>query len=598
MTPQPTKPAEYLRAAREIERASGEDALKLGVLATFTAELLRPFVVVECHGLGCPVKPWFGPFGQLEQQVLDEASPLWQTSPDVLWIAVRLDDVDRHLVHDSAAIGPEATAERLAAVRTRLVQLAQAARQRSRASILISNLSAGAGHSAGVFDASNPDGFVHLLAECNRQLARDLAQVADAHVFDFAGTMATAGTARWSDPKLWYMARGACSADSMIPLAKALARSVRALVKPASKCLVLDLDNTLWGGVLGDDGAEGVKLGDDYPGNVFKDFQAALLGLRRRGFLLAIASKNDEQTVLDMLDKHPEMLLKREHFACICANWDAKPGNLRTIAHRLNIGLDSLVFVDDNPVERAAVQAELPMVHVVELPADPLGYLAALAEVAVLDRPRLLAEDRQRAEMVAHDAQRQQIASQATSVEEFLQSLQMVAQVGTCDAQTLERIHQLINKTNQFNLTTRRHNLADVRSMMDSPDAAVAWLRLADRYGDLGLVCVGIVKRRDEAIWEVDTLLMSCRVMGRQVEDAFLSYLAELAREQGATRLRGLFRPTAKNAPVRDFYAQHGFNSLGGDEEQWFEAELTRDRFPWPAAIGRAVEHQQESASV
>jgi FkbH-like protein len=302
--------------------------------------------------------------------------------------------------------------------------------------------------------------------------------------------------------------------------------------------------------------------------------------------------------VLDMLDKHPEMLLRREHFACICANWDAKPGNLRTIAQTLNIGLDSLVFIDDNPVERAAVQAELPMVHVVELPADPLGYLAALAEVAVLDRPRLLAEDRQRAEMVAHDAQRQQIASQATSVEEFLQNLQMVAQVGTCDAQSLERIHQLINKTNQFNLTTRRHNLADVRALMDSPDAEVAWLRLADRYGDLGLVCVGIVQRRDESTWQIDTLLMSCRVMGRQVEDAFLSYLAELAARHGATRLRGLFRPTPKNAPVRNFYSQRGFTSLGGDDEQWFETELTSDRFPWPTAIGRAVEHQQEDASV
>lgn len=598
MTSAPTKPAEYLRAAREIERANGDATLRLSILSTFTAELLRPFLVVECHRLECPVKPWFGPFGQLEQQVLDDASSLWQSTPDVLWIAVRLDDVDRHLVHDSAAIGPNATAARLAAVRTRLVQMAQSVRQRSRASILVSNLSPGSAHTAGVFDASDPNGFVHLLAECNRQLARDLAQVPDAHVFDFAGTMALAGTARWTDPKLWYMARGACSADSMIPLAKALARSVRALVRPASKCLVLDLDNTLWGGVLGDDGADGVKLGDDYPGNVFKDFQAALLGLRRRGFLLAIASKNDEHVVLEMLDKHPEMLLKREHFACICANWDAKPGNLRTIAQTLNIGLDSLVFIDDNPVERAAVQAELPMVHVVDLPADPLGYLSALTEVAVLDRPRLLAEDRQRAEMVAHDAERQQIAGQATSVEEFLQSLQMVAQVGTCDGQTLERIHQLINKTNQFNLTTRRHNLSDVRALMDSPDAEVAWLRLADRYGDLGLVCVGIVQRKDETTWEIDTLLMSCRVMGRQVEDAFLSYLAELVRRQGATRLQGVFIPTPKNSPVRDFFAKRGFTSLGGSEQQWFEAMLTAERFPWPATIGRAVEQQQESASV
>lgn len=597
----PMKPAEYLRAAREIERGASESALRLGVVSTFTTDLLKPYIVVECQQLGLTVKPWLGPFGQLEQQVLDPASPLWQSDPQVLWVALRLEDVDRHLVHDHAAIGPQAARQRLETIRHRLLSLVRSAREQLRGPILVSNLVAGE-HSQNMFDASDPDGFVHLLAECNRELARGVAQIADAHVFDYAGVIAAHGAARWTDAKLWYMARSACGSESMIPLAKALARSIQAVTQPASKCLVLDLDNTLWGGVLGDDGPGGVKLGDDYPGNVFKDFQAALLGLRHRGFLLAIASKNDEQVVLDMLDTHPEMLLKREHFACICANWDAKPGNLRTIAQRLNLGLDSLVFIDDNPVERAAVSAELPMVHVVELPADPLGYLRVLAQVTRLDRPRLLAEDRQRADMVAHDAARLQVAEAATSVEEFLHNLQMVAQVGECDRNTLERIHQLINKTNQFNLTTRRHQLEDVRRMMDSPDAAVAWLRLSDRYGDLGLVCVGILTRMDDETWVIDTLLMSCRVMGRQVEDAFLAYLAQLARGQGARRLRGLYRPTAKNSPVKNFYAQHGFVALdlpgAQADEQWFEIELVPEALAWPLPIQRAGEPLQENVSV
>ncbi len=570
----------------------------MAVISTFTAELLKPFLIVECHRIGCPVTPWFGPFGQLEQLVLDDGSALWQPEPEVVWIALRLEDVDRHLVHDAAAIGAEATRDRLASIRQRVVQLARAARGKHRASILVSNLAPSAAHDTNVFDASDPDGFVHLLAECNRQLAHDLLQVPDAHVFDYAGVVAESGAGRWTDPKLWYMARSGCGSESMIPLARRLARSIAALVKPPAKCLVLDLDNTLWGGVLGDDGLEGVKLGDDYPGNVFKDFQAALLGLRRRGFLLAIASKNDEQTVLHMLDTHPEMLLKRGDFACICANWNAKPGNLRTIASTLNIGLDSLVFIDDNPVERAAVAAELPMVHVVELPADPLGYLLALREVSVLDRPRLLAEDRQRADMVRSDAARKEQETQATSVEDFLRGLQMRAQVGLCDATTIERIHQLIQKTNQFNLTTRRHNLDDVRRMMTSPEAAVAWLRLSDRYGDLGLVCVGVVRRLDDETWTIDTLLMSCRVMGRQVEDAFLSYLAELARERGAQRLRGEYSPTAKNKPVQQFYPQHGFEPQATGEVDYFEALLSPAAFAWPETIHRIGEPKKESASV
>lgn len=598
MTTRPAKPAEYLRAARQIEADPSVRPRTLGVLSTFTAELMRPYLVVESHELGNPLRPWFGPFGQLEQLALDPSSALWQQSPDVLWIALRLEDVDRSLVHEFAEIGPAAAQARLDAIRARLVALAAAARKQTTGPILLSNLAQHAGHALNVFDASDPDGFVHLLAECNRQLARDLLQIADAHVFDYQGVVARSGGAAWNDPKLWYMARSGASSDNLIQLSRHLARAAQAVLRPPAKCLVLDLDNTLWGGVLGDDGPEGIKLGDDYPGNVFKDFQAALLGFRRRGFLLAIASKNDRQTVLNALDSHPEMLLRREHFAAIAANWDPKPNNLRTIARELNIGLDALVFIDDNPVERAAIRAELPMVQVVELPADPLGYLTALAEVAAFDRPRLLAEDRDRAEMVERDALRKQDAQQATSVEEFLAGLEMTAEVGECDPATLDRIHQLIHKTNQFNLTTRRHPLEDVRRLADSPEAAVAWLRLKDRYGDLGLVCVGIVERLDERAWTIDTLIMSCRVMGRRVEDAFLSYLAELAVRGGAQSLRGVYRPTAKNSLVKDFYSQHGFVDLGGDHERRFEAALAAGAFAWPEMIRRLNANSLESARV
>ncbi len=598
MSNTPSKPAEYLKRAREIESARGERTATLAVISTFTAELLRPFVIVECERLGCPVRPWFAPFGQLEQLVLDADSTLWRQDPDVLWIAMRLEDVERHLAYENAAIGPAAMQGRLDAIRTRLGALAQAARTKHRAEILVSNFAAPAMQAGNLFDASDPDSLVHLVSDCNRQLARDLTPIPGVHVFDYAGAVAHSGMQRWSDPKLWYMARSAVSSDNMPSLARQLARAVAAVLRPPAKCVVLDLDNTLWGGVLGDDGPQGIKLGDDYPGSVFKDFQAALLGLRQRGFLLAVTSKNDEQTVLEALDSHPEMLLKRQHFAAIRANWNPKTDNLREIATELNIGLDSLVFIDDNPVERAAVRAELPMVHVVELPTDPLGYLAAIADVALFDRPRLLDEDRRRAEMYQGEALRKQVEQQASTVEEFLQGLDMTAQVGTADANTLERIHQLIQKTNQFNLTTTRHGTDEIRQFMASPRAIVAWLRLADRYGDSGLVCVGILRAVDDETWEIDTLLMSCRVMGRQVEHAFLSYLGELARGEGARRLRGVFRPTAKNAPVQDFYSAHGFVDLGGEPKRRYEIELSTGALPWPAVIRRAEQPQQENARV
>jgi FkbH-like protein len=580
--------ADYHRLAREIEADAAGTFHRLAVLSTFTAELLRPFLVVECQQLGSRVLPWFGPFQQLEQMVLDPASPLWQQSPDVLWIALRLEDVDRYLPYEAPELGPQRTLARLDAIRERLIGLARAAREKHSASILVSNLALPSLDVSNLFDANGADGFVHLLAECNRRLAGELAAVVDAHVFDYVGVVAQSGSRGWSDPKLWYMARTGGSADSQIVLARAVARCVCALIRPAAKCIVVDLDNTLWGGVLGDDGLEGIQLGDDYPGNVFKDFQAALLGLRRRGFLLAIASKNDEATVLEALASHPEMLLRREHFAALAVNWGPKPEGLRKVAETLNIGLDSLIFIDDNPVERAQVRAELPQVHVVELPPSPLGYLEALRDVALLDRPRLLDEDRQRAAMYESDARRQEVQQKTTSVEGFLRELDMVAEVGLANGKTLERVHQLVQKTNQFNLTTRRHKLDALRRLMDSPDAEVAWLRLRDRYGDLGLVCVGIIQQLESEAWAIDTLLMSCRVMGRHVEDAFLAYLADLARGHGAIRLRGSYAETAKNRPVRDFYPEHGFVELSaGPGERTYEARLAAEAFPWPVAIRR-----------
>lgn len=589
----PEKPAGYLRRARELEaefaaRSEGARAVRLGVLASFSADLLRPFLVVEADRLGVPLHPWFGGFNQFEQVVFGSDSPLWTQRPDALWIAMRLADVDPAFVDEFPDLGVEVAAERLGVIRRRMVALARAAREHSSATILVSNLAPPPLATVGLFDAGDPNGITHLVTAENRALARDLCAMADVHVFDFAGVVADAGAGTWSDDRFWYMARAGASASNQTVLARCVARSLSALFRSPAKCLVLDLDNTLWGGVLGDDGLASIILGDDYPGSVFKDFQQALLGYRRRGFLLALASKNDPGQVREALDDHPEMVLRTDHFAAIEVGWGPKPASLRRIAEKLNIGLDALVFVDDNPVERATVKAELPMVGVVELPNEPIGYVAALRAFEALDRPRLLAEDRSRAGFYVDEAGRQEVREAAPSVEHFLADLGMVARVGACDAGTIERIHQLVHKTNQFNLTTRRHKLENLQRLAAAPGAAVLWLRLGDRFGDMGLVCVGIVTCAAGDLWEIDTLLMSCRVMGRRVEDAFLAYLAERAAACGARHLRGVYRKTARSTPVRDFYSERGFTLVSHDEEgSVWERDLAAAPLAWPAIIYR-----------
>ncbi|MHC4075029.1 MAG: HAD-IIIC family phosphatase [Planctomycetota bacterium] len=587
--------AEYLKLAKELEASDDKPSLKLAVLSSFTAEFLRPYILVESNALNCRLKSWFGPFNQFEQMIFNANSTLWKNQPDILWIAMRLEDVDRYLINEFSGLEPAAARDRLRILRERLVMLAKSARDNFQGPILVSNLTVIDQEPSDIFDAANPNGLTCLVDEQNHILAEELSQINDTYPFDYAGCIASQGRTNWRDYRLWYMARLPISQSAQQFLAKSFVRIAMAVLHPPAKCIVIDLDNTIWGGVVGDDGPEGIKLGDDYPGSIFKDFQSALLGYRKRGFLLAIASKNDEKLVRDVLDTHPEMILRTKHFASIQANWSPKPVNLRRIAEELNIGLDSFVFIDDNPVECEYVRSELPMVFVVNLPTDPLYYLSTLRKIVVLDRPRVLQEDRIRADMYQQESKRKDSYSRKVNIKDFLAGLEMTAQIGVLDGNSIERVYQLIQKTNQFNLTTRRHKLEDIKLMAESKDCEVAWLRLRDKFGELGLVCVGIVKLFEKDIWEVDTFLMSCRVMGRTVEDAFLSYLAELVIAKGARISRGVYSRTAKNKPVVKFYPEHGFTEVGHpDKDNWvYEIELNNKTLLWPDYIQR-IDKQKE----
>jgi FkbH-like protein len=478
--------------------------------------------------------------------------------------------------------------ERVAAVKSRLVALAKGAVAMGSPIILVSNLTEGVHLALDPFDASDPRGLQTTVSRANGELARELSTLPNTYVFDYSGLVGYHGEHSWADSRLWYMGRLAVSRPNLRNLAKHLARTYRGIVRASAKCIVVDLDNTLWGGVLGDDGLEGIQLGQDYPGRAFLDLQTALLAKQRTGCLLAIASKNDESMVLEALDKHPEMILRSEHFAAIHASWNPKALSIERIAKALNIGLESIVFLDDNPLERAEVRLRLPLVHVVDLPADVTGYVEALQSVEVLDRAKVLEEDRMRTEMYRADNLRNQLLSGVGSVNDYLHELEMRVSVGLIGPETGDRIHQLIQKTNQFNLTTRRYGPQELAGFGKSANHRVAWLRLRDKFGDLGLVCVGIVERLDDARWRVDVLLMSCRVMGRGVEEAFLGYLEELVRTAGGTILCGEYITTPRNGIVSGFYESCGYRKLGmRGEVSEYMIDLTQKVRPWPAHLHR-----------
>jgi FkbH-like protein len=320
---------------------------------------------------------------------------------------------------------------------------------------------------------------------------------------------------------------------------------------------VVDADDTLWGGILGEEGTGGIALGNEYPGNVFQGFQAYLRILKERGVLLALVSKNEEAEVLAVLEKHADCVLRSVDFAARRINWREKSVNLREIAAELNLGLEALVFFDDNPFEREEVRQALPAVTVLEMPADPLRYIETIENSGVFDQLTFSAEDQQRAGLYQQQLARVEASQAAATPEEFLTGLQMVATIGRVGPDTLPRVAQLLAKTNQFNLTTRRHTAGQIAEMIGA-GAIALWLRLADRFGDHGLVGAAIARPAGRA-WMIDTFLLSCRVIGRGAETALLSQLAACVRSCSGDEMMGEYLPTSKNAVVADFYPQHGF---------------------------------------
>ena len=559
-------PASYLKAARSV--ASGEVAglhpLRVSVLSTFTAQFLAPYLQVEGALRGFAIAPWFAPWGQIEEQALDDHSELHAQKCDAIVVLARFEELDPVMQDRSLAMSDGEKMERLAALEARFESLISGLRQRAKCPVFVANCPPPTLPAEGLAAPSLSHSQAALIEMFNHALAALCRTQPDVFIFDLARIVNEHGRCDWFDPKLYFLARVPFGASAQITLAKALVRTLRAAVVPSAKVLVLDLDGTLWGGVLGEDGVGGIALGDEYPGNVFKAFQKYVRTLKERGVLLAIASKNNVADVDEVFARHAEMALRREDFAAVRIDWREKSGNLREIAAELNVGLDALVFFDDSAFEREEVRRALPMVTVLDVPESPLGYIGAIEDSAAFDRLTLSAEDRQRTALYHGQAERSVAERAASSSAEFLQSLGLVATIGVVDADTLPRVAQLLAKTNQFNLTTRRHSAAEIQAMIDA-GAVALWLRLADRFGDHGLVGVAIAQAEAGAA-RIDTFLLSCRVLGRGAEVALLADLA-LRMSARAEVLIGEFLPTAKNAQVAEFYPRHGFALVG--EGRW-----------------------------
>ena len=537
--------------------------VRLAVLGSSTLTHLLPAIRVAGLRRGIWVDTYECDYGQYLQELSDPSSELHAFKPTAVLLALDA----YHLTAGVTAGMDEATASAaLDDAKAHIRETWKLARDAFKCPIIQQAALPVHLPVLGLNEHRLPGSRVGFIGRLNQAL-RVMAEEDGVDILSVDDRAARDGVLAWHDAALWHRSKQEIAPTAGPLYGDLVGRWLAAKQGRSFKCLVLDLDNTVWGGVIGDDGMEGIAIGQGSAlGEAYTAFQEYCRELTRRGIILAVCSKNDEVNAVEPFESHPEMTLRRGDIASFVANWSDKAGNIRAIAEELSIGLDSLVFIDDNPFERNLVRQELPMVAVPEVSDDPVGYPVALSDAGYFEGLSVTDEDRERTSQYQGNKARDALKASATDLPAYLRGLEMQLVVKEFDRIGLQRIVQLINKSNQFNLTTRRYTDEDILAVMADPDAFGLQLRLLDRFGDNGVIAIIIGRLQETKDLLIDTWLMSCRVLGRQVEPTTLNLIAEQARKLGAKRVVGEYIPTKKNGMVKDHYARLGFTVAAANE--------------------------------
>lgn len=544
---------ELVKKAKQLSPAAGK-SLKLALLADVSTQHLVPLLQALFASNGMQIETYEAGFDTIELETLDPSSGLYAFGADVVVIL----QATTWLKYSYF----KATGDRSGFARdraSRIEEVWKRIRARTGAHIVQSTFVLPYERPFGNYGAEVPDSLVAVVSEVNREICLRAKENAGVFVNDLDYLAAWVGRRHFIDEKLWALSKSLCALDQLPDVAQNIVDIALATQGRAVKCVVLDLDNTMWGGVVGDDGLEGIQLGDNDDTGAFRSFQLFIRELSRRGIILTVCSKNDDAVARKAFSEHPGMVLRLEDIAVFVANWDDKATNIRRIRDKLNIGLDSMVFLDDNPFERNLVRQLVPEVIVPELPEDPVLYVRALSELNIFETASHSALDAERGQLYREQDQRDSERSRFEGLDDYLKSLETVARVARFERPDLPRIAQLIQRSNQFNLTTRRYSESDCANMMADANCFAFSTTVRDRYGDFGLINI-VIPRRVDAVLEIDTFVMSCRVLQRGVEQLAMNKVFDLARQAGCEAVVGRYSPSAKNSMVKDFYQRFGFH--------------------------------------
>lgn len=541
-----------IKKSRRIDVSNITQTIRLAVLSDAATQQLIPLLAVLCAERGVKLDIYEAGYDAIDFEILNPISDLYKFDPQYIIILLSSHKLKSklHSLQNPATIVDDTI--------DRLTNLWSALKQNCSATVIQSNFVTPSERAFGNYELRVEESTGSLFYQINDQLTKQIRHFNNVLMFDVDYLSAEVGRRRWFDERLWVMAKAYCDLNHLPLVAKSMIDIMLAAHGKFVKCVVLDLDNTLWGGVIGDDGINGIILGDFDEGESFVAFQHFIKDLKQRGIILAVVSKNEHANAILPFRDHPKMVLKEEDIAVFIANWDNKADNIRLVQQTLNIGFDSMVFLDDNPFERNIVRQYLPEVIVPELPDDPALYLKTIADLNLFETASFSATDRERGDQYREAAKRELTKSSFTNVSEYLTSLNMQIKLERFNNFNLPRIAQLIQRSNQFNLTTRRYGEAVCEALMSDATAVPLTLTLADKYGDYGLISVIILKTAQDAL-VIDEYLMSCRVLQRGVEQFAMNRIVELAKQKQLKFVRGSYLRTAKNDMVKDFYARFGF---------------------------------------
>jgi len=549
------------RAAQKGLVPTQQQSIRIAIVGGYTLfplnELIGHFLSAASFPVSYQAEFLLGDYDNYMSEIIDESSRFYEFKPEVIIFLPS----HRRCQYSGQLLDPrekqEAEGKQTA---TQILELCRIANSRTGAEIILANFPLPGCFDPGPYRTRTLGSDWSFRKLVNLELGLNAPSFV--HICDAEFLSARRGTLASCDPRGWFESKQPYAPDMLVDVARECAYLVASLRLGPKKVAVLDLDNTLWGGVVGDDGLDGIEIGDTSPrGEAFKAFQQYLLSLTHRGILLAVCSKNDRDKAVEPFEKHPEMVLRMKDIVCFKANWQPKSENIRQIATELNLGLDSLVFIDDNPAEIEIVRQFVPEVETVLLSADPSEYAGALQDSRYFEPKNLTAEDLERVGQYKQETQRQELLASVTDMDAYLESLGMEAVIREFCPVDVPRISQLINKSNQFNLTTRRRTEAQVQAILADPAYFGFTVRLSDRFGDHGLISI-VIGRVDGDEVEVDTWLMSCRVLKRQVEEEVLNELVRLALQRNCSRIKGVYLPTAKNGMVRNHYEGLGFSPI------------------------------------